>query len=68
MASDSDIRFYTGLPDYATFIALYNFVNPKQDLDSTTIMAIPILLKIPLILFREEGHGICVNSMNFFLH
>ena len=23
MASDSDIRFYTGLPDYATFIALY---------------------------------------------
>ena len=22
MASDSDIRFYTGLPDYATFIAL----------------------------------------------
>ena len=29
MASDSDIRFYTGLPDYATFIALYNFVKPK---------------------------------------
>ena len=24
MASDSDIRFYTGLPDYATFIALYS--------------------------------------------
>ena len=29
MASDSDIRFYTGLPDYATFIALYNFAKPK---------------------------------------
>ena len=29
MASDSDIRFYTGLPDDATFIALYNFVKPK---------------------------------------
>ena len=29
MASDSDIRFYTGLPDYATFVALYNFVKPK---------------------------------------
>ena len=29
MASDSDIRFYVGLPDYATFIALYNFVKPK---------------------------------------
>ena len=29
MASDSDIRFYTGLPDYATFIALYNFAQPK---------------------------------------
>ena len=24
MASDSDIRFYMGLPDYATFIALYS--------------------------------------------
>jgi hypothetical protein len=29
MASDSDIRFYTGLPDYATFVSLYNFVKPK---------------------------------------
>ena len=29
MASDSDIRFYTGLPDYATFITLYNFIKPK---------------------------------------
>jgi len=29
MTSDSDIRFYTGLPDYATFIALYNFVKLK---------------------------------------
>jgi len=29
MTSDSDIRFYTGLPDYATFIALYVFVKPK---------------------------------------
>ena len=29
MASDSDIRFYTGLPNYATFIALYNLVKPK---------------------------------------
>ena len=29
MASDSDIRFYTGHPDYATFIVLYNFAKPK---------------------------------------
>ena len=29
MASDSDIRFYTGLSDYSTFIALYNFVKSK---------------------------------------
>ena len=29
MASDSDIRFYTRLPDYAAFIALYNFAKPK---------------------------------------
>lgn len=29
MASDSDIRFYTGLPDYQTFVALYNFLKPR---------------------------------------
>ena len=29
MGNDSDIRLYTGLPDYATFIALYNFVKPN---------------------------------------
>jgi len=27
MASDSDMRFYTGLPDYQTFISLYNFLK-----------------------------------------
>jgi hypothetical protein len=29
MHSDSDIRFYTGLPDYKTFLAIYQFVKPK---------------------------------------
>ena len=29
MASDSDMRFYTGLLDYQTFISLYNFLKPK---------------------------------------
>ena len=29
MASDSDMRFYTGLPGYATFVSLYNFVKPR---------------------------------------
>ena len=29
MASDSDMRFYTGLPDYQTFISLYNFLKPR---------------------------------------
>jgi hypothetical protein len=29
MYSDSDIRFYTGLPDYKTFLAIYQFVKPK---------------------------------------
>ena len=29
MLSDSDIRFYTGLPDYKTFLALYNFLKPR---------------------------------------
>ena len=28
MFSDSDIRFYNGLPDYKTFVALYNFLKP----------------------------------------
>ena len=29
MASDSDMTFYTGLPDYQTFISLYNFLKPR---------------------------------------
>ena len=29
MASDSDMRFYTGLPDYQTFLSLYNFLKPR---------------------------------------
>ena len=39
-----------------------------QDLVSATVMAIPMLLKIRLTLFREEGRGISVKLMNFFLH
>ena len=30
MLSDSDIRFYTGLPDYKTFVALFNFLKPRS--------------------------------------
>ena len=30
MLSDSDIRFYTGLPDYKTFLALHNFLKPRS--------------------------------------
>ena len=29
MLSDSDIMFYTGLPDYKAFLALYNFLKPR---------------------------------------
>ena len=29
MYSDSDIRFFTGLPDYNTFLAIYNFCETK---------------------------------------
>ena len=29
--SDADINFYTGLPNYATFLALFNFLNPGED-------------------------------------
>ena len=28
MLSSSDIKFCTGLPDYKTFVALYNFLKP----------------------------------------
>ena len=44
MASDSDIRFHTGRPDYAIFIALYSFAKPRPGFS-------PMLLKIPLALF-----------------
>ena len=30
MLSDSDIRFYTGLPNYNTFAALYIFLRPRS--------------------------------------
>ena len=68
MGNDSDNRFYTGRPDYATFIALYNFVKPNPGFRLNYYNAIPMHLKIRLILFHEEGHGIRMNSMNFFLH
>jgi len=29
--SDADINFYTGLPNYATFLALFNFLNTGED-------------------------------------
>ena len=29
--SDAGINFYTGLPNYATFRALFNFLNPGED-------------------------------------
>lgn len=29
--SDADINFYTGLPNYATLMALFNFLNPGED-------------------------------------
>ena len=28
--SNADINFYTGLPNYATFLALFNFLNPGE--------------------------------------
>ena len=29
--SDVDNNFYTGLPNYATFMAIFNFLNPGED-------------------------------------
>lgn len=32
--SDADISFYTGLPNYATFMAIYEFLNPGEDCEN----------------------------------
>ena len=32
--SDTDISFYTGLPNYATFMAIYEFLNPGEDCEN----------------------------------
>ena len=29
--SDVDINFYTGLPSYATFMCIFDFLNPGED-------------------------------------
>ena len=43
--SDADINFYTGLPNYATFLALFNFLNPGEDGENirprTTLKDVP---------------------------
>ena len=28
---DADINFHTGLPNYVTFLALFDFLNPGED-------------------------------------
>lgn len=33
--SDADISFYTGLPNYSTFTAIYEFFNPGEDCENT---------------------------------
>ena len=30
-SSDADINFYIGLPNFATFMAIFNFLNPGED-------------------------------------
>ena len=32
--SDTDISFYMGLPNYATFVAIYEFLNPGEDCEN----------------------------------
>ena len=32
--SDAVINFYTGLPNYATFTAIYEFLNPGEECEN----------------------------------
>lgn len=34
LKSDADISFYTGSPNYSTFTAIYEFVNPGEDCEN----------------------------------
>lgn len=34
LKSDADISFYTGLPNYSTFTAIYEFFNPGEDCEN----------------------------------
>ena len=39
--SDTDISFYTGLPNYATFMAIYEFLNPGEDCENNRSRSSP---------------------------
>ena len=32
--SDADVNFYTGLPNYATLISIFEFLNPREDCEN----------------------------------
>lgn len=54
MASDSDMRFYTRLPDCQTFISLYIFLKPRLGF-SLNSMDIQMFLNTRPMLYPEEG-------------
>ena len=66
MASDSDMRFYTGLPDYQTFISLYNFLKPRLGFSLITTMDIQMFLNTRPMLYPEVRLESYVTLMNRF--
>ena len=70
--------FYTGLPNYATFLALFNFLNPGEDgeniLPRSTLKDVPedfmmqtLRKKKTLHLQRKDAHENSNQLKNFLL-
>ena len=66
MASDSDMRFYAGLPDYQTFISLYNFLKPRLGFSLNYYNDIQMFLNTRPMLYPEVGLESYMTLMSCF--